>query len=51
LQLEEIDIMNTVDELVNDKGTEMRRDLAGKKRLLAEDFRGLSKIGESTMIK
>ena len=47
LQIEEENIGDSFDEFVNDKEREMWCDLAGKKRLLAEDFRDLVKIDES----
>ena len=50
LQIKEQDVGNTFDEFVNNKEKEMWYDLAGKKRLLAEDFAGL-KIDESMIGK
>ena len=51
LRIDEQDIGNTFNELVNEKEREMWYDLAGKKRLLAEDFAGLLKINESMIGK
>ena len=51
LQVKEQDVGSTFNEFVNNKEKEMWYDLAGKKRLLAEDFAGLLKIDESIIGK
>lgn len=51
LQVEEQHIGSTFNEFLNDKEREMWYDLAGKKRLLAEDFAGLLMIDESMIGK